>query len=50
MARTLYDPAFAKGAHHLNNHADPVAPKKLYLDEADQKTVYDHFMEISSKF
>lgn len=50
MVRALYDPAYSKGAHHLDSHADPIPKEKLYLNETDQKIIYDHFMEVSSQF
>ncbi len=50
MARAVLDPSFAKGAHHLDNHADPVPSKKLHITPEAQKTLYDHFMEEVGKY
>jgi len=50
MARAVHDPSFAKGAHHLDNHADPVPSKKLHITPEAQKAFYDHFMEEVGKY
>ena len=50
MLRPMFDPAMKKGAFHLDNHADPVPARKLYLDQEAQTAVYNHFIEEASKY
>ncbi|KAF8320732.1 NAD(P)-binding protein [Clavulina sp. PMI_390] len=50
MARTIFDPAMARGAFHVDNHGDLYPPNKVPLSAEGQKAVYDHFMEIASKY
>lgn len=50
MVRPLLDPTMAKGAFHINNTADHYPASKLPISDEAQKAVYDHFMEVSSKF
>lgn len=50
MLRPFFDPAMKKGAFHLDNHADPVPARKLYLTQESQTTVYSHFMEEALKY
>lgn len=50
MLRTLVDPSRKHGAFHLGESADDVPGEKLFLNEADEKIVYDHFIETVSKY
>lgn len=46
----MFDPTMAKGAFHLNSHADPVPAEKLYIEQEAQTAVYNHFIEEASRF
>lgn len=50
MVRTLYDPSYAKGAFNLDKHAKVIPKSELYINEVDQKALYQHFTEAASKF
>jgi hypothetical protein len=50
MTRSLLDPAYAKGAFHLDQHGDSYPNGKIKMPDEDQKLMFDHFMEVASKF
>lgn len=45
MMRPVFNPTMAKGAFHLDNHADPLPVSKLHLGDTEQTTVFAHLME-----
>lgn len=42
MLRPVFDETYARGAFHLNDHAEPCPTEVLYLGQPQQSVVYEH--------
>lgn len=45
LMRPLFDPSMVNGAFHLDDHAEPVPPAKLHINDSARTALYEHLMK-----